>query len=53
MAEQKAIEAEEDDEEFDVPRCRICGCTDEEACEGGCVWVPDPEANRRPVQRVC
>jgi len=22
--------------------CRVCGCTDEEACEGGCTWVePD------------
>jgi len=22
--------------------CRGCGCTDEEACEGGCIWVePD------------
>lgn len=24
------------------PKCRICGCTDEQACEGGCSWVPDP-----------
>jgi len=23
-------------------RCRICGCTQERACEGGCYWVaPD------------
>jgi ParB family chromosome partitioning protein len=34
---------DEDDEEFDVPTCRKCGCTDEEACEGGCSWVDDPE----------
>lgn len=20
-------------------RCRVCGCTDEEACEGGCSWA--------------
>jgi len=26
-----------------VPTCRICGCTDEEACPSGCVWVEDPE----------
>lgn len=26
----------------DVDRCRICGCTDEAACPGGCSWVPDP-----------
>jgi hypothetical protein len=19
--------------------CRICGCTDDEACEGGCFWL--------------
>lgn len=25
-------------------RCRICGCTDERACPGGCSWVPDPFA---------
>jgi hypothetical protein len=22
--------------------CRVCGCTDNQACEGGCTWVPDP-----------
>jgi hypothetical protein len=21
------------------PSCRICGCTEENACEGGCSWV--------------
>jgi ParB family transcriptional regulator, chromosome partitioning protein len=36
-------DAEEDEEEFDVPTCRSCGCTDEEACEGGCSWVEDPK----------
>lgn len=25
------------------PACRVCGCTDQEACTGGCSWVPDPE----------
>jgi hypothetical protein len=30
-------------EVWELPvRCRICGCTDEQACEGGCAWVPDP-----------
>lgn len=25
-----------------VPRCRVCGCTDAEACPGGCIWAePD------------
>lgn len=22
-----------------VRTCRVCGCTDEQACEGGCAWV--------------
>lgn len=26
----------------DVPACRVCGCTDEAACPGGCHWIPDP-----------
>lgn len=24
-----------------VRACRVCGCTDDEACEGGCGWVED------------
>lgn len=24
-----------------VRSCRVCGCTDENACEGGCWWVED------------
>jgi hypothetical protein len=23
----------------DERRCRVCGCTDDFACEGGCIWV--------------
>lgn len=23
--------------------CRLCGCTDNAACPGGCSWVEDPE----------
>jgi len=26
-----------------VRACRICGCTDDHACEGGCSWVVDPD----------
>lgn len=22
-------------------KCKICGCSDEKACEGGCVWVDE------------
>jgi len=34
---------EADDEDFDdEPRtCCVCGCTDDEACEGGCTWIED------------
>lgn len=21
------------------PRCRVCGCTDDKACPGGCRWM--------------
>ena len=28
--------------EQDLARCRVCGCTDEQACDGGCTWVEDP-----------
>ena len=24
-------------------RCRICGCTEDTPCPGGCCWVEDPE----------
>ena len=34
-----------DEDLFQIPACRVCGCTDEEACPGGCVWVPDPWRN--------
>lgn len=29
-------------ETFAEPSCRVCGCTDEQACPDGCWWVPDP-----------
>lgn len=32
----------EDDEPIEA-YCRVCGCTENEACEGGCYWVFDPE----------
>jgi hypothetical protein len=24
---------------IEVRRCRVCGCTDDRACEGGCSWI--------------
>lgn len=26
----------------DVPQCRLCGCTENTPCPGGCTWAPDP-----------
>jgi hypothetical protein len=23
-------------------RCRVCGCTDDRACPGGCAWLDEP-----------
>ena len=34
-------EGEDDDQLFDEQRCRVCGCTWDNACEGGCYWVED------------
>jgi hypothetical protein len=25
-----------------VRSCRVCGCTEDRACEGGCSWLPIP-----------
>lgn len=36
------IDPEGLDELDDGPACRVCGCTENDACEGGCWWVPDP-----------
>ena len=27
----------------EVASCRVCGCTDLEACPEGCWWVEDPQ----------
>lgn len=26
---------------FKRKKCRVCGCTDDKACVGGCYWVED------------
>jgi hypothetical protein len=31
----------EGDTLFNEQKCRVCGCTDNNACEGGCSWVED------------
>jgi|HubBroStandDraft_6_1064221.scaffolds.fasta_scaffold14002_7 ParB/RepB/Spo0J family partition protein len=32
----------DEDQEDDVARCRVCGCTEDLPCEGGCQWVENP-----------
>ena len=34
-------EEERDEGPFDERRCRVCGCTDGNACLGGCYWVEE------------
>lgn len=38
-----AVSVRQQDEAFDEPSCRVCGCTSEHGCPGGCWWVEDPE----------
>lgn len=53
----------------EIPACRVCGCTNDRACEGGCWWVepdlcstckqampdtpPDLATAARALLRVC
>lgn len=34
------------------PSCRVCGCTEDRACEGGCWWVK-VERGSRPLCSAC
>lgn len=34
---------------FEEQKCRVCGCTDSNACEGGCYWV-EPDLCSRCVR---
>jgi ferredoxin len=41
-APQLGYDPEEEEEEDEEPRrCRVCGCTDLQACPGGCFWVEE------------
>lgn len=37
----------------DEPACRVCGCTDSQACPGGCWWVPGDINERGPLCSAC
>lgn len=45
----QAVDTSDDDDEegtnpeplFDEQKCRVCGCTQDHACEGGCYWVEE------------
>lgn len=30
-------------DDYEEPHCRVCDCTENDPCPGGCHWVPDPE----------
>src|SRR5579859_6376233 len=34
------------------PSCRICGCTEQNACDGGCSWVEVPKGEA-PLCSAC
>ena len=40
--EDLELDEEEIDDLLSGPSCRVCACTEEHACDGGCAWVPDP-----------
>jgi hypothetical protein len=33
--------------------CAICGCTEDQACPGGCCWVEDPQGLMRDICSAC
>ena len=37
----------------DEPACRVSGCTDSQACPGGCWWVPGDIDERGPLCSCC
>lgn len=37
----KAVAEVSSDPLFDEQKCRVCGCTDDNACPGGCYWVEE------------
>lgn len=42
LCEDHLFEAACEEPEDDGPACRVCGCTENNACFGGCWWVePD------------
>jgi hypothetical protein len=36
-----------------MPECRLCGCTDDNACAEGCWWVTDPLEPLLPTCSNC
>jgi hypothetical protein len=40
------FEAVQDAKLFDEQKCRVCGCTEDNACKGGCYWVEDDLCSR-------
>lgn len=36
-----------------VAKCKICGCTDDRACEGGCCWATLDRDGKKGVCSNC
>jgi len=59
LAEEHALQvtrlsAEEAIYNAQVRRCRVCGCTDDHACESGCSWVETDLCSAcRGLAKVC
>jgi hypothetical protein len=47
------IEAEWAEQDVDDPVCRVCGCTWDRGCPGGCWWVVDPEGKGDLCSACC
>jgi len=50
LAQARRVELEEIAEQA---RCEVCGCMEENACEGGCSWVPELLLQGRYVCTRC
>lgn len=46
LNEWAMIKAFDSEDEEGGQSCRVCGCTQDNACEGGCYWVEDDLCNR-------
>jgi hypothetical protein len=41
LREMIAYILDEEEKDENERKCRVCGCTEDNACEGGCYWVEE------------